>query len=58
MRGNFASIALIVIGLLALGINLDFFQLDFAALARKWWPLALVALGVAMYFTPEDGKRG
>lgn len=58
MRGNVASIALILIGLVALAVNLEFFQLDFVALARKWWPLALVALGVAMYFTPEDGKRG
>ncbi len=57
MRGNVASIALVLIGLLALGVNLDVFQLDFAALARKWWPLVLVALGVALYFTPDDSQR-
>jgi hypothetical protein len=58
MRGNFAAITLTVIGAVALGVNLDLFELDIVALLRKWWPLALIAVGVALFFTPDDsGKK-
>lgn len=57
MKGNFVSIALIVIGALALGVNLDLFELDLVALIRKWWPLMLIALGVGLFFTPDDSGR-
>jgi hypothetical protein len=57
MKGNFAAIALIVIGAIALGVNLDLFELDLVALIRKWWPLVLIALGVGLFLTPDDGKR-
>jgi hypothetical protein len=49
MKGNFAAIALIVIGAVALGVNLDLFELDLVALIRKWWPLVLIALGVGLF---------
>lgn len=57
MKGNFAAIALVVIGAVALGVNLDLFELDLVALIRKWWPLVLIALGVGLFFTPDDGRR-
>lgn len=58
MKGNFAAIALTVIGAVALGVNLELFELDVVALLRKWWPLALIAVGVALFFTPDDsGKK-
>jgi hypothetical protein len=57
MRGNFAAIALTVIGAVALGVNLELFELDVVALLRKWWPLALIAVGVALFFTPHDGGK-
>ena len=57
MKGNFAAIALTLIGAVALAVNLDLFQLDLVALLRKWWPLALIAVGVALFFTPDDGGR-
>ena len=58
MRGNFAAIALTVIGAVALGVNLELFELDVVALLRKWWPLALIAVGVTLFFTPDDsGKK-
>lgn len=59
MKGNFAAIALTVIGALALAVNLDLFELDIVALLRKWWPLALIAIGLALFFTPDDsGRKG
>ncbi|UCV13558.1 LiaI-LiaF-like domain-containing protein [Quatrionicoccus australiensis] len=57
MKGNFAAIALAVIGVLALAVNLDLLEIDLVNLLRKWWPLALIALGVALYFTPDDQPR-
>ncbi len=56
MKGNFAAIALTLIGALALAVNLDLIEFDLVTLLRKWWPLGLIALGVALYFTP-DGER-
>ncbi|MBL0352241.1 MAG: DUF5668 domain-containing protein [Candidatus Dechloromonas phosphoritropha] len=57
MKGNFAAIALTVIGAVALAVNLDFLELDIVALLRKWWPLVLIAVGVALFFTPDDNGR-
>jgi hypothetical protein len=57
MKGNFAAIALVVIGAVALGVNLDLFELDLVALIRKWWPLALIALGIGLFLTPDDSKQ-
>ena len=58
MRGNFAAIALTVIGAVALGVNLELYKKEKDALLRKWWPLALIAVGVALFFTPDDsGKK-
>ncbi len=57
MRGNFVSVALIVIGAIALAVNLDLLEFDLVALMRKWWPLALIVVGVALFLTPDDGGR-
>ena len=53
MKGNFVSIALVVIGALALAVNLDWLEFDLVALLRKWWPLALIGLGLALFLTPD-----
>jgi hypothetical protein len=59
MKGNFAAIALIAIGAIALAVNLDLFELDLVGMIRKWWPLVLIVLGIGLFFTPDaDGKRG
>ena len=57
MRGNFVSVALIVIGAIALAVNLDLFEFDLVAILRKWWPLVLIAVGAALFVTPDDGGR-
>ena len=54
MKGNFAAVALVLIGLVAMGVNLEWFELDLINLLRKWWPLALVAIGAALYLTPDE----
>ena len=57
MKGNFISVALIVIGAIALAVNLEWIEFDLVALLRKWWPLALIALGLALFLTPDAGGR-
>jgi len=57
MKGNFISIALIVIGVVALAVNLDLIEFNLIALMRKWWPLALIAIGAALFFRPEAGTK-
>lgn len=59
MRGNLAAIALLVIGALALAVNLDWLQIDLVRVLKTWWPLGLVGLGVALFFTPDEpGGKG
>ena len=57
MKGNFAALALNLIGALALGVNLDLFRIDLVRLARTWWPVLPIALGIGLLFTPGDGKK-
>ena len=49
MKGNFISVALIVIGAIALAVNLEWIEFDLVALLRKWWPLALIAVGLLLF---------
>ena len=30
---------------------------DLVALLRKWWPLGLIAVGAALFLTPDDGAK-
>jgi hypothetical protein len=57
MNGNFGAIVLIVIGVVALAVNLGVLDLNFVQIIRTWWPLLLVALGVGMFFTPSDKNK-
>lgn len=55
MKGNFAAIVLVVVGALALAVNLDLIAIDLVQIVRTWWPLLLILVGVALFFTPEPG---
>ncbi|MDD3355263.1 DUF5668 domain-containing protein [Zoogloea sp.] len=57
MKGHFAALSLILIGVVALAINLDLVELDLVQLARTWWPVALIALGIGLFLTPDDTRR-
>lgn len=54
MKGHFAAIALILFGSLALAVNLELVEID---LARTWWPVLPIALGIALFLTPGDRQR-
>lgn len=55
MKGNFAAIVLIVVGVLALAVNLDLIAIDILQLVRTWWPLVLILIGVGLFLTPAPG---
>ncbi len=57
MKGHFAAITLILFGCTALAVNLNLVEFDLARLARPWWPLLPIALGVALFITPSDRQR-
>lgn len=57
MKGNVAAIVLIVIGALALAVNLDLIVFDLVQIVRTWWPLLLILVGVGLFFTPEPGDK-
>jgi hypothetical protein len=57
MKGHFAAIALILFGCLALAVNLELVEIDLARLARTWWPVLPIALGIALFLTPGDRQR-
>jgi hypothetical protein len=57
MKGNFGAVVLVLIGSVALAVNLDVLDINFVKLMRTWWPLVLIALGVGMFLTPSDGRK-
>ncbi len=57
MKGNLAAVVLVLIGIVALAVNLDVLDINFVQLIRTWWPLLLIGLGVGMFFTPNDESR-
>jgi hypothetical protein len=56
MKGNVAAIALILFGAFFLLTNLGLINVSLADLFKVWWPVILIAVGVAMFFTPNNRK--
>ena len=56
MRGNVAAFVLIVLGVFFLLTNLGLISVSLRELMRVWWPAALIAVGLALFFTP-GGKK-
>ena len=57
MKGNFAAVALILIGVAALAVNLGWIAFDLVEVLRTWWPLLPIALGIALFLTPGESAR-
>ncbi|RKT60923.1 hypothetical protein DFR40_1073 [Azonexus fungiphilus] len=53
MKGNVAAIVLIVVGVVALGANLDLFHVNLFELIGTWWPLIPIGVGISMLLTRE-----
>lgn len=56
MRGNVAAFVLIALGVFFLLTNLGLISISLRELLRVWWPVGLVAVGLALFFTP-GGKK-
>jgi hypothetical protein len=53
MKGNLAALVLIVVGGFMLLSNLGLIDINLRELLSTWWPLILIAVGVALFLTPE-----
>ena len=58
MKGNFAAIALVLVGSFWLLNNVGLIDVSLMEMAKKWWPLVLIGLGVAMFFQGRNDKKG
>ena len=56
-QGHFAAIVLVVLGVFFLLTNLGLISISLRELLRVWWPVALIAVGLALFFTPGDKKK-
>ena len=56
MKGNIAAIVLVVLGVFFLLTNLGLISISLRELLRVWWPVALIAVGLALFFT--TGGKG
>ena len=54
MPSNVAAIVLVVLGVFFLLTNLGLISISLKELLVTWWPLALIAIGVALFFTPRE----
>lgn len=54
MRGNFAALVLILVGVAFLVSNLGWLNFSMLEVLRVWWPVVLIVLGVAMFLMPRD----
>ena len=57
MKGHFGAVLLILAGILLLLDNLGIIQFSFIELLKTWWPVLLIAVGIALFFTPGDPKK-
>jgi Domain of unknown function (DUF5668) len=62
MKGNFAAIVLVLVGVAFLLNNLGLLNFSVVEVLRVWWPVVLIAIGAALFLMPRDktdndGKR-
>lgn len=57
MKGNIAAIVLVVLGVFFLLTNLGLISISLRDLLRVWWPVALIAVGLALFFTPGNKNK-
>ncbi len=57
MKGHIAAIVLVVLGVFFLLNNLGLISISLREVLRVWWPVVLIAVGLALFFTPGDKKK-
>lgn len=57
MKGNVAAIVLVVLGVFFLLTNLGLINVSLREILRVWWPLVLIGVGLALFFTPGSRRK-
>ena len=57
MKGNFAAVVLVVVGIFMLLTNLGIIDVSLRELLHTWWPVVLIGVGIALFVTPERIKK-
>ncbi len=57
MKGHFVATLLILSGTVMLLDNLGIIQFSLTEIVSTWWPVLLIIIGVALFFTPGDPKK-
>lgn len=57
MKGNIAAIVLVVLGVFFLLTNLGLINVSLREILRVWWPLVLIGVGLALFFTPGSRRK-
>lgn len=53
MKGHFGALFLIALGGFVLLSNLGLIDFSLRELLATWWPVLLIMVGVALFFTPN-----
>lgn len=56
MRGNVAAVVLVLLGTFFLMSNLGFIDVSLFQVAKTWWPVVLIGVGLSLFFTPDKKK--
>ncbi|MBX7229854.1 MAG: DUF5668 domain-containing protein [Burkholderiaceae bacterium] len=57
MRGNFAAIVLVLVGIFFLLTNLGYVNISLMQILKTWWPVILIAVGISMFVMPDSHKK-
>ena len=51
MKSSFNGMLLVIIGGVALAYNLGYLHFNLGHLARTWWPVIPIVLGISFFFS-------
>lgn len=57
MKGNIAAIVLVLVGSFFLLTNLGLIHISLVEVLKIWWPVILIVVGLALFFTPNGRGR-
>lgn len=58
MKGNIGAIVLVLVGTFLLLSNLGLLNINLMDVLKTWWPMILILVGLALFFTPNGDKKG
>lgn len=58
MKGNIGAMVLVLVGAFFLLSNLGLININLMEVLKTWWPMILILVGLALFFTPDGNKKG